>query len=516
MTDLRKYAQIQKKTLYGSGVSVGDNTMTLTNFTDIDGNQLTMASFGTKGYGTVEPGSRDQEEQISFTGITLNGNGTTTITGVSHVDFLFPYTETANFQKSHVGGSVFVISNTSGFYNSFANKDNNETITEVWTFESSDRPVLSSDVDATLDTELITKGELLRTALGTVTTNQLIVAGTAGETVALNDVLYFDETDNEWKKALATTGSLVNNTLLSVAMGAGTNGNPISGGVLLEGYKAGLSGLTQGNILYISDTGTISETPGTVIVKIGYAISSTEAYFVSRYNSLLTNDQLGANAGTSGTPSNTNRFVTNDDTATAATADKVARRLATGDITVPTTPTNATDAASKAYVDLKSGLTRLAGYTPAGNTTENTVLTTTITGGSLSTSGSIRLRIPISFGTSATAETWTIRLKFGGSTVQTITLTSAVVGGGTNTALNGFIEALIVNNASLSAQFVGFYANVAPQISGINPAAIYASQPADTTSAVDTSTNQTLAVTVQRSNGSGGAGAFLQSTVEIR
>lgn len=63
----------------------------------------------------------------------------------------------------------------------------------------------------------------------------------------------------------------------------------------------------------------------------------------------LTADQLAAIAGTSGTPSATNKFVTNDDTATAATADKVARRLASGDITVPATPTNATDAASKEY-----------------------------------------------------------------------------------------------------------------------------------------------------------------------
>ena len=60
------------------------------------------------------------------------------------------------------------------------------------------------------------------------------------------------------------------------------------------------------------------------------------------------NDAL---VGTSGTPSSTNKYVTNDDTATAATASKVARRLASGDITVPATPTNSTDAASKSYVE---------------------------------------------------------------------------------------------------------------------------------------------------------------------
>lgn len=310
MSDLRRYAQLQSFTLYGAGCSIGAISIVLTNFLDIDGTPLTMASFGTKGYCTIEPGNGMKEEQISFTGITQNGNGTATLTGIQHVLFVYPYTETSGVNVSHVGGVELVVSNTSGFYDNFANRNNNETITEVWTFENTDRPQLDVDVDATLDEQLITKGELLRAALGTVTTNQVIVAGTAGETVALNDIFYFDETDNEWKKALATTAALVNNTLLSISMGAGTNGNPITGGVLLLGYKAGLSGLVQGDVLYISDTGTISATPGTVTVKIGYAISATEMYFSPRYNSLLTNNQLLAIAGNNGTPGAANKLVT--------------------------------------------------------------------------------------------------------------------------------------------------------------------------------------------------------------
>jgi len=59
-------------------------------------------------------------------------------------------------------------------------------------------------------------------------------------------------------------------------------------------------------------------------------------------------------AGTSGTPSTSNKYVTNDDTATAATASKVARRLAGGNITVVTETqgNNSTNAASTAYVDV--------------------------------------------------------------------------------------------------------------------------------------------------------------------
>lgn len=66
-----------------------------------------------------------------------------------------------------------------------------------------------------------------------------------------------------------------------------------------------------------------------------------------------TQDENDALAGTSGTPSSSNKYVTNDDTATAATASKVARRLAGGNITVVTETqgNNSTNAASTAYVD---------------------------------------------------------------------------------------------------------------------------------------------------------------------
>jgi hypothetical protein len=41
-----------------------------------------------------------------------------------------------------------------------------------------------------------------------------------------------------------------------------------------------------------------------------------------------------------------------------------------------------------------------------------------------------------------------------------------------------------------------------------------ASHASDTTSAIDTTSNQTLTITVQRTNGSGGTGQFYQTIVE--
>lgn len=64
------------------------------------------------------------------------------------------------------------------------------------------------------------------------------------------------------------------------------------------------------------------------------------------------NPKYDALAGTSGTPSASNKYVTEDDVATAATANKVARRLAGGNVTVvtETTGNNTTNAASTAFV----------------------------------------------------------------------------------------------------------------------------------------------------------------------
>jgi len=77
-----------------------------------------------------------------------------------------------------------------------------------------------------------------------------------------------------------------------------------------------------------------------------------------------TQDENNALVGTSGTPSSSNKYVTNDDTATTATASKVARRLAGGNITVVTETqgNNSTNAASTAYVD--AGLTTISSQLP--------------------------------------------------------------------------------------------------------------------------------------------------------
>jgi microcystin-dependent protein len=127
--------QTQAFLVYGSGVVIGNTTLTLASFKDIDGNNIAMQ--GTVMTGTVEPSSGVQEEQIIFTGVTQNANGTATLTGVSSVGWASPYTQTSGFVKNHAGNTTFVLSDTAYLYSQYANLGGTNTFTGTDTFNIS-------------------------------------------------------------------------------------------------------------------------------------------------------------------------------------------------------------------------------------------------------------------------------------------------------------------------------------------------------------------------------------------
>jgi len=137
--------QAPKAKLAGSGVSATATSITLQSLKLSDASTtITMANFGDIGYGTLEP-STSREEQISFTGVTQNGDGTATLTGVTRgLSFTQPCAETSALKKAHAGGTIFVLSNTACFYAELPSKDNDESITGTWTFASSVIPRLGA------------------------------------------------------------------------------------------------------------------------------------------------------------------------------------------------------------------------------------------------------------------------------------------------------------------------------------------------------------------------------------
>lgn len=277
MPDNRKFVQSQYFVLAGAGVTIGATTMVLSSFADPDGNLLTMTSFGTKGFMTLDPNNSSQEEPISFTGVTQNANGTATLTGISNMGFTSPYTETSGFLKSHAGGTKVIITNTAGFYDSFANKENDETINGTYIFNSDPQ----STTDPVSGNDLTRRSWVLSQINGgAVSTDKVIVLATAGETVVAGNLVYLKTADGFWWKADASTIATVDKVIFGIAQGAGTASNTITNGVLIHGVDPNQSGMTIGNIMYATNTpGTISSTPGTRKRAIGVAKSATNLYF---------------------------------------------------------------------------------------------------------------------------------------------------------------------------------------------------------------------------------------------
>lgn len=135
MADNFKPAQIQKMTLAGSGCTSSATSIILKSFKLPDGStNVAMTDLGSIAFITLEPAT-SREEQISFTGITQNADGTATLTGVTRgLRLVSPYDEVSANKFAHAGGAVCVLSNTAGFYDKIAIKSNDETISGTWDF----------------------------------------------------------------------------------------------------------------------------------------------------------------------------------------------------------------------------------------------------------------------------------------------------------------------------------------------------------------------------------------------
>jgi hypothetical protein len=320
--------QGQKYKLFGGGVTATATTIVLQSFTTPDGTDITTSLLGTTNYGTLEPGT-SREEIISFTGVTQNSDDTADLTGVTRgLKFTTPYTADTGLRKAHAGGTIFVMSNNPQVYEDLVSASNDETITGKYTFSTAEFPEMSDNTTDPVDgQDLATKRYVDDVASGgSVSQVKVVVEGDAGETVAAGEVVYLDETANEWKLADASASATCDNVQLAIAQGAGTDGNSITGGVLLIGRDANQAGFAQGDKIYISDVaGTLATSAGTVEVEVGHAVSATAIDFTPKFASYTTELQRDALAGTSGTPSSTNKFVTNDDTSATAAASKLVR-----------------------------------------------------------------------------------------------------------------------------------------------------------------------------------------------
>lgn len=277
--------------LYGSGAASTDTSITLTSFKQpVNGYKYAMADFGSSGCFTFEPGNSTRQEFGSFTGISQNSDGTATLTGVTRgLSGVSTYAASTTLRKAHPGGTIVVLSNSPCFYQNFVITSNDNTVTGTLNV-----PTPTTGSNAT------TKDYVDDLAFGgTAAYDRIIVAATAGETITQGQIVYFDRFQTEWMKADADAAASSTDALLAVAQGAGTNGNLITGGVLLLGLDTKNVGGTQGNLVYLSNTaGATSTSAGTISKVLGYARSSAGLYFDPYFIQSVTAGGTNAFTGT--------------------------------------------------------------------------------------------------------------------------------------------------------------------------------------------------------------------------
>ena len=216
--------------------------------------------------------------------------------------------EVTALKKNHRRGASVKITNypSLGIVSRILN--GNETIPNPISYASGVGPVSSSDL---ADKEYV----LSVVSGGTITYNQVIVAGTAGETVAAGNLIYLKASDGLWYKTDADTASTVDVVQLGISQGSATVGVSISGGVLIKGVDQNNTG-TAGALVYASNTaGALATSTGTTERVIGqYIVDSAGLYFDPSFYYTLTAIQKAALVGgsTFGTPSSSNKFITQD------------------------------------------------------------------------------------------------------------------------------------------------------------------------------------------------------------
>lgn len=141
-----KKVQSPAVTLYTS-LSASGTSMIVTPYPkDLDGNKLTMAALGSTPQVTVDPRVLNSEEIIGFTGITDNGDGTATLTGLSR-DLASSSLATPGTGKQHGSGAVVVLSWNPQDVARLMDLESDQTVTGVKTFSSS--PVVPTPTNPT-------------------------------------------------------------------------------------------------------------------------------------------------------------------------------------------------------------------------------------------------------------------------------------------------------------------------------------------------------------------------------
>lgn len=237
---------------------------------------LTSADFGTRAFGCFRSPNNQQMELFEFDPTTIASASITILArGLSYSGGT---TDAASTKYNWPANSTLVElgAHVPQLFEQYIDKTGDETIAGIKTFSSF--PQKSGTTTPTIAGELATKAYVDATATGSAITNQLLIAGTAGETLVAGNLVYFKESDQRWWKTDADAFATTDKIKLGIAQGGATAGVAVN--ILLSGQDSNQTGLTAGSKYYVGNTaGGISTSPGTLQRFIGWAFSTTSLIF---------------------------------------------------------------------------------------------------------------------------------------------------------------------------------------------------------------------------------------------
>ena len=185
-----KFVAALPTSLSGAGITTSVTSIGVTSATiKQTGQKLAITDFtctgGPGAYLTLEPGNAARQEFSVCSGLTQNSNGTAVFTGCTRgLSPVYPYTASSTMQFTHGGGTTVIVSNSPPFYDTFANKTNDGTITGQYTFASTSLPQVALN---TTNAQLTANGTNTLATLAFVASTSY--SGTVDATVAVKGIV---------------------------------------------------------------------------------------------------------------------------------------------------------------------------------------------------------------------------------------------------------------------------------------------------------------------------------------
>lgn len=281
-------------------LNIGGTTASIDRNTDVDGQEIPNGKY----FITIDVDNSRKEHFACTLTKTGNGSDLTDLKTLNRTTGA----ETSGALRLHRIGAKVVITDFATILKVVRKFKGLEGITPASPMFYTSQPTLNDP------NQLATVQYVLDVATGGSLTFdvQIISAQVAGEdNIAVNDIVYFKESDQKWYKSDADTLATVEGVFLGISKSVADENDPLQ--VAISGPVSGFSGLTAGEKYYVSNTaGGVSTTPGTNAVFIGWALTTSIILMnVKSFNTPTINEKNAmAGGGSFGTPSATNKFLT--------------------------------------------------------------------------------------------------------------------------------------------------------------------------------------------------------------